>query len=42
MNEPKNIEKSCVIMKMKKVEEDPFGDSKNMRLLSSIRVKLNG
>ena len=40
VNKPKNIDKWGMILKTKKVEEPPFGDFENMRLLNSIKVQL--
>ena len=37
--EPKNVDKWGMIVKLEKVEEPPFGDSKNMKLLNSIKVQ---
>ena len=40
VNKLENKDKLEVIVKMERVEEPPFGDLKNMKLLNSIKVQL--
>ena len=38
--EHENVDKWGMIVKMDKVEEPPFGDSNDMKLLSTVKVQL--
>ena len=40
VNEPKNLEKWGIIVKMEKVKEPPFWDFENVKLLNFIKVQL--
>ena len=40
ITKPKNVDKWGVIVKMDKVEEPPFVDSPDMKLVNTIKVQL--